>query len=137
MLRKLLGAVAALALPALLAGQTPGTPRPKAALTRGIATQVQGEVVRPEAAAVKETNGPNNDVQDGEKDGQNNDVQDGEQDGPNNDVQDGEQDGPNNDVQDGEPNGQNGDSGVKDGNGPNDDGATASAQASKVGRHRP
>ena len=125
MLRKLLGAVVSLALPALLAGQTPGTPRPKAALTRGIATQVQGEVVRPEAGPVKEANGPNNDVQDGE------------QDGPNNDVQDGEQDGPNNDVQDGEPDGQNNDSGVKDGDGPNDGGATASAQASKVGRHKP
>jgi hypothetical protein len=51
MLQKLLGVVIALALPSLLAGQAPGTPSPataKPTLARphGIATQVQGEVVR-------------------------------------------------------------------------------------------
>jgi hypothetical protein len=51
MLRKVLGVIAALALPSLLAGQAPGTPgpataKPTLARPHGIATQVQGEVVR-------------------------------------------------------------------------------------------
>lgn len=59
MLRKLLGIVAALVLPSLLAGQAPGNPSPVTAqstlaLARGVATQVQGEVVR-----VEQLDGPN------------------------------------------------------------------------------
>ena len=58
MLRKILGVVVPLALPALLTAQSPSTPSAAAKPTvmRGIAMQVQGEVASP----VEELDGQNN-----------------------------------------------------------------------------
>lgn len=100
MLRKLLGVVVALALPSLLAGQasrtsSPATAKPMLALTHGIATQVQGEVVMAE-----ELDGPNNQEGVDEADGQNNDGQN--DDGEFNQEGENEPDGLNNDVDVGE-----------------------------------
>ncbi len=71
MIRKLLGVVVLLALPALLTAQTPVTPKAvpaKPALTHGIATQVQGDVV-----ITKETDGQNNQEGRDKANGQDND----------------------------------------------------------------
>jgi hypothetical protein len=94
MLRKLLGVVAALALPSVLVGQAPSPPNPAAGLAKphGIAMQIQGEVVgAPSGIDVAnnqegpdEANGENNDgdVENGELDQEGVD----EPDGLNNDV---------------------------------------------------
>jgi len=97
MLRKLLGVVVAMALPSLLAGQAPAAPAPamsKVAPAHAMATQVQGEVVE-----VDEPDGINNQEGVDESDGQNNDVEDGDvdqegcrrADGLNNEVDAGDQ----------------------------------------------
>jgi hypothetical protein len=129
MLRKLLGVVVSLGLPALLAGQAPGTPKSNPALTHARATQFLGEVVMPKDVRVEEPARQNNDVDEGK----NNDVD--EQQG--NDVDDGQVD------QEGvdEPNdpNQHEHEGVKDSDGPNhDDGEGAPpATTSRIGRHKP
>jgi hypothetical protein len=128
MLRKLLGVVVSLGLPAVLAGQAPGTPKSNPALTHARATQFLGEVVMPKDVRVEEPAGQNNEADDGQK----NDVDDGQA----NDVDDGQVD------QEGvdEPGGQNNEEGVKDADGPNnnnDDQGTPPAATSRIGRHKP
>ncbi len=128
MLRKLLGVVVSLGLPALLAGQAPGTPKSNPALTHARATQFLGEVVMPKDVRVEEPAGQNNNVDEGK----NNDVDDGQ----GNDVDDGQVD------QEGvdEPDGPNNEEGVKDADGPNnnnDDEGTPPAATSRIGRHKP
>ena len=131
MLRKLLGLVAAMALPSLLAGQAPRTPNaaaaPKLAPPQVVATQVQGEVVM-----VDELDGINNQEGIDEADGNNNDGEfengEFEQEGVD------EPDGLNNDVDVGE---------QVDQAGENQDEDTPPAppagvgQASRIGRHKP
>ena len=99
MLRKLLGVVAALALPSVLVGQAPPPPNPAAGVARqhGIAMHIQGEVVgAPSASDVAnnqegpdEANGENNDgdVENGELDQEGVD----EPEGLDNDVEVGDQ----------------------------------------------
>ncbi len=128
MLRKLLGVVVSLGLPALLAGQAPGTPKSNPALTHARATQFLGEVVMPKDVRVEEPAGQNNDVDEGK----NNDVDEHQ----GNDVDDGQVD------QEGvdEPGGQNNEEGVKDADGPNNDNndqGTPPAATSRIGRHKP
>ena len=132
MLRKLLGMVIALALPAVLAGQAPATPapsKPMPAVSHGVATQVQGAVVG-EVAGVEEIEGANNQEGLDEKDGDNNDVDDHDVD--NEGV--GESDGANNDVDVGEHVDQNGDEqGETDAPAP----PPAAGQSLRIGRHKP
>jgi len=129
MLRKILGVVALLPLPALLVAQRPSTPAAAtAAVTHGIAMQVQGEVASP----VEEMDGQNNAESVDEADGQNND-------GHNDDGQfdqDGvdEPDGLNNDVHEGEQVEQAGED--QDDNAPPAPPA-ATGQLSRIGRHKP
>ena len=99
MLRKLLGVVAALALPSVLVGQAPPPPNPAAGVAKphGVAMQIQGEVVgAPSEIDVANSqegpdkaNGENNDgdVENGELDQEGVD----EPDGLNNDVEVGDQ----------------------------------------------
>ena len=129
MLRKLLIAVAALGLPSILAAQAPVTPVAGSVVTkRGVAMQVQGEVV----SAIDEIEGANN--QDGidEADGQNNDVDDGELGQEGFDLD--EPDGLNNDIDAGEQVDQSGED-------KNEDDAPAPPPSSgvigRIGRHRP
>jgi hypothetical protein len=130
MFRKLLGVVVSLGLPALLAGQTPGTPKSNPALTHARATQVLGEVVTPQDLKVEEPAGQNNDADDG----QSNDVDDGQ----GNDVDDGQVDQEGVDEPDGLNHDDQVEEGVKDADGPNnDDEATPPAATSRSGRHRP
>jgi hypothetical protein len=130
MLRKILGVVALLALPALLVAQWPSTPpaAAKAAVTHGIAMQVLGEVASP----VEEMDGQNNQAGVDEADDQNNDAQndDGQFD------QDGvdEPDGLNNDGDVGEQAGQAGEN--EDDDSPPAPPSGAS-QLSRIGRHKP
>jgi len=132
MLRKLLAVVAALALPAVLAGQTPPPANPAAGVARphGVAMQVQGEVVGP----ADEVGGLNNQEGVNEADGDNNDG----------DVENGdlEQEGVD------EPDGLNNDGDVEDqvdqsGDDQNDSAddtpapPSGTGQIGQVGRHRP
>lgn len=129
MLRKLLGVAVSLGLPALLAGQAPGTPKSNPALTHARATQFLGEVVMPKDVRVEEPAGQNNNVDDGK----NHDVDDGQ--GHDVDDHDVDQEGVD------EPDGPNheGHEGVKDSDGPNhdDDEGTPPAATSRSGRHKP
>jgi hypothetical protein len=130
MLRKLLGVVAALALPAVLVGQTPPTPNAAAVMAKphGIATQVQGEVV----GGIDALDGLNNQEGVDEADGENNDgeFEDGDfgQDGVN------EPDGLNNDVNVGDQVDQAGDDeNVDDMPAP----PSGTGQIGQIGRHKP
>jgi hypothetical protein len=130
MLRKILGVVALLALPALLVAQRPSTPpaAAKAAVTHGIAMQVQGQVASP----VEQIGGQNNQEGVEEADGQNNDAQndDGQLD------QDGvdEPDGLNNDGDVGE---QVDQAGENDDNNAPPAPPAGTGQLSRIGRHKP
>ena len=132
MLRKLLGVVAALGLPAVLVGQAAPPANPAAGLARphGVAMQVQGEVVAP----VDQPAGLDNQEGVNEADGDNNDgdVENGdlEQEGVN------EPDGLDNNVDVEEQVDQAGD----DQNDSQDDTPappSGTAQIGQIGRHRP
>jgi hypothetical protein len=142
MFRKLLGVVAALALPAVLAGQTPPPANPAAGVARphGVAMQVQGEVVGPaenvagqnQQDGVNEADGDNND---GEF--ENGDNNDGEFE--NGDIEEAgldEPDGLDNDVDVEDQVDQAG----EDENGIEDDTPappSGTGQIGQIGRHRP
>ena len=133
MLRKLLGLVAALGLPAVLVGQAPAPANPAAGLARphGVAMQVQGEVVAPvdqpagveTQEGVDEANGDNNDG----------DVENGdlEQEGVD------EPDGLNNEVEVGDQVDQSGDNQTETEGGDTPAPPAGTAQIGQIGRHRP
>ncbi len=133
MLRKILGVVVLLALPALLAAQRPSTPAAAAqpAVTHGIAMHVQGEVASP----VEEMDGQNNQEGVHEVDGQNNDGQndDGQVDNDDGQVDQEGVDEPDNDVDAGEQVDQAGENEDDDPPAP----PSGASQLSRIGRHKP
>ena len=131
MLRKLLGAVVAVALPSILGAQAPVTPTAGSVVMRprGVAMQVQGEVV----SAIDEIQGANNQGGVDEANGQNNDVDDGDMEQEGFDLD--EPDGLNNDVDAGEQVNQNDQEGEGDVDQPAPPPGTG--QIGQIGRHRP